>query len=195
MSVSSRDHSAKLYHSCIVNQPYHINTCRHRTYNHIPISGTCLIRCGKISAQPYKPYSQTRSCSIAISHPKSSYRTTAPFLFTRIFPVSSIFRSDITIRSVSSHYLTQPTPGTQNTTHQITARHNKKPIGKYKLMDCITHGSSQITSCHCIVYLLLWSALYQQSIPYHYTTFTADTTTHFLLIRHSASITDQKRKP
>lgn len=39
---------------------------------------------------------------------------------------------DITIRSVRSHYQTQPTPGTQNTTHQITARHNKKPIGQYK---------------------------------------------------------------
>lgn len=29
-------------------------------------------------------------------------------------------------------------------------------------MDCITHGLSQITPCYCIVYLLLWSALYQQ---------------------------------
>ena len=96
----------------------------------------------------------------------------------------------ITIRCVSSHYLTQLTPGTQNTTHQITARHNKKAIGQYKPMNCITHGSSKITPCHCIVYFLLWSALYQQYIlQYH----TADTTIIFLLIRHSASITDQSR--
>lgn len=114
-----------------------------------------------------------------IPHIKSSYRTTAHFSFTRIFPVSNIFRPDITIRSISSHYQTHPTPGTQNTTHQITARHNKKPIGQYKLMDCITHRSSQIIPCHCIVYLLLRSALYQQYIPYHHATFTADTTIIF----------------
>lgn len=100
-----------------------------------------------------------------IPHIKSSYRTTAPFSFTRIFPVCSIFRPDITIRSISSHYQTQPTPGTRSTTHQITARHNKKPIGQYKPMDCITHGSLQIIPCHCIVYLLLRSAPYQQFIP------------------------------
>lgn len=98
---------------------------------------------------------------------------------------------DITIRSVSSHYLTQPTPGTQNTTHQITARHNKKPIGQYKLMDCITHGSLQITPCHCIVYLLLRSALYQQYKQYHY--IHGRYHNYFLLIRYSASITDQNR--
>ena len=113
-----------------------------------------------------------------IPHIKSSYRTTAPFSFTRIFSVSTR-QPDITIRSVRSYYLAQLTPGTQNTTHQITARHNKKAIGQYKPMDCITHGSLQITPCHCIVYLLLRSALYQQYIPYHHTTFTADTTIIF----------------
>lgn len=54
-----------------------------------------------------------------------------------------IFQPNITIRSVRPHYQTQPTPGTRNTTHQITARHNKKAIGQYKPIDCITHGLSQ----------------------------------------------------
>lgn len=113
-----------------------------------------------------------------IPHIKSSYRTTAHFSFTRIFPVSTR-QPDITIRSVRLHY--------RRNQHQVHgAPHTrsqpdtiKKPIGQYKPMDCITHGSSQITPCHCIVYLLLWSASYQQSIPYHYITFTADTTIIF----------------
>lgn len=60
-----------------------------------------------------------------IPHIKSSYCTTAPFSFTRIFPVSTR-QPDITICSISSHYLAQLTPGTRSTTHQITARYNKK---------------------------------------------------------------------
>lgn len=77
-----------------------------------------------------------------------------------------IFQPNITIRSVRLYYQTQLTPGTRNTTHQVTARHNKKAIGQYKPMDCITHISFLITSRHCTVYPLSRSASDQQSILY-----------------------------
>ncbi len=59
------------------------------------------------------------------------------------------------------------------------------------IADCITHGSLQITPCNCIVYLLLRSALYQQYKQYHY--IHGRYHNYFLLIRYSASITDQNR--
>ena len=48
MSVSFQDFSTGLQHSCIVTHSYHSHTGRYRTYNHIPILGTCLTRSGKI---------------------------------------------------------------------------------------------------------------------------------------------------
>lgn len=135
--------TAQVPESNIVNQSTHTTTAQHTTQQIQTIFPFWESVSIWYNILHYSVISSTIKQDPTLSripHIKSSYRTTAPFSFTRIFSVSTR-QPDITIRSVRSHYQTQPTPGTQNTTHQITARHNKKPIGQYKPMDCITHGS------------------------------------------------------
>ena len=146
---------------------------RHRTYNHIPISGTCLTRSGKIPQAP-----QSNKIPLSAEYHTSNHHIAPQPPFHSLGFSQWVVFSDLTERFVMSDHIIRHSP------HQIQVPHTRsqpdmikshRTLSSYRLIQSLL-----ITSCHCTVYSLLRSVSHQQYIPYHYITLTVNITIIFL---------------